>query len=594
MENEKGRGMKKLLLSVFSAAIVFTLQAWQNKDFTRSATDFVKEIEIGINIGNTLDVPSGNETEWGNAPITRDLIRLYRKKGFTAVRIPISWRNQFSRQDPESKIKLAFLLRVKEVVDWCLAEDLVTIINIHHDGGDDGWPGAWLTIDGKHEEQAKKILANLWGYIASTFQNYDERLVFEAFNEVRKAKRYAGPKCGEVGREDWTGRTEYFKVIADYAQTFYDTVRASGGYNKKRYLMIPTYAAAFQQTTVDNWYNPNPADNHLIATIHCYEPGDFCLWGNRTKYDANYVESRLNEFFPRFKRKFTDNKIPLILGEINADLRYYDSTQLIPNDDARVKWAAHYAQKARQYGFPCFIWESGGAKGMGLIDRFKTAFTHEEVVDAFTLGAKGKATPEVVEALAAKVRIDPKALWEKSDVIFKWNFDSSSFQCWGQTMGFGNLNGNGVTKRYLTVDEKGALHVNTHDAGGNMIQQQFWADQVFGAARAYRAYVETHENKAIGGKKFVITVRSAKGTAVNVKGDLIVPGLKGRLHFGADQGAQRLFSKNGEVARYEVEIPAGTKLDPKSHGLGVEVWFLTENWGSNQSLNFVIDPIEIR
>ena len=92
----------------------------------------------------------------------------------------------------------------------------------------------------------------------------------------------------------------------------------------------------------------------------------------------------------------------------------------------------------------------------------------------------------------------------------------------------------------------------------------------------------------------MITVRSAKGTAVNVKGDLIVPGLKGRLHFGADQGAQRLFSKNGEVARYEVEIPAGTKLDPKSHGLGVEVWFLTENWGSNQSLNFVIDPIEIR
>ena len=234
--------MKMRMLAAACAVCTFLAGGAAAAQFSRSAMEYVQDMGPGINIGNTLDVPKGDEVEWGNAKISHELIKLYKDKGFEVVRVPISWRRQFDRNDPKNIINPAFLARIKQVVDWCLAEDLITIINIHHDGGDDGWPGAWLTIDGKHEDQADAILRNLWTQIAMTFRNYDERLIFEGFNEVRKAKQYAGPSGKEKGQEDWAGKPEYFAVIDRYAKTFYDAVRATGGNNAKRYLMVPTYA----------------------------------------------------------------------------------------------------------------------------------------------------------------------------------------------------------------------------------------------------------------------------------------------------------------------------------------------------------------
>lgn len=73
--------MNKLITSVV-ILWALTASAWTNANFKRSATDFVKEITIGINIGNTLDVPLGNETEWGNVKITPELFKLYKAKRY--------------------------------------------------------------------------------------------------------------------------------------------------------------------------------------------------------------------------------------------------------------------------------------------------------------------------------------------------------------------------------------------------------------------------------------------------------------------------------------------------------------------------------
>lgn len=586
--------MKKIILSLLAVLGATSALAWKNANFKRSATDYVREITIGINVGNTLDVPAGNETEWGNAKITPALFKLYKAKGFEAVRIPISWRKQFDRDDPGHVIKPTFMARVKEVVDMCLKEDMAAIINIHHDGGDDGWPGAWLTIDGEHEDRANEILGHLWTQIATTFRDYDERLVFEGFNEVRKAKRYAGPSGKQKNQEDWAGQPAYFATIARYADTFYKAVRATGGNNAKRYLMVPTYASAFQEATVKNWHNPNPKDNHIIATIHCYEPGDFCIWGNRKAYDAVYVQKRLDAFFPLFKKYLTDKGVPLILGEVNADLRWYDAERFLPNDDARVRWAAHYTREARKYGFPCFIWESGGVKGMGLIERFKNVYSHEEVVDAFIAGARGTDTEAKLAAWCAKVKVDPKTLWVKGDQLLKWQIDGDHYNGWGQTMGFGNLNGNGKVKQYLSSDAQGNLVVNTQGKGGNMVQQQFWADQSVTAIRTYKAYVKTHGDLSLKGRKLYFTVKAAPGTGVNFKGELTVPGVKGKLKFGADSGADQVFSENGSVARVEIPLPEGAKLDANGKGIGCEFWFIPKTWGANLPIDCTVSPIEIR
>ena len=121
-------------------------------EFSRNAAEFVRqEIRIGINIGNTLDTPSGKETEWGNFPVTPELVRLYRAKGFDAVRIPVTWLSHFDIADPRHRIDPAFLARVREVADMVLAEGMVAVVNVHHDGGYHRWNGWWLSVDGRNE-----------------------------------------------------------------------------------------------------------------------------------------------------------------------------------------------------------------------------------------------------------------------------------------------------------------------------------------------------------------------------------------------------------------------------------------------------------
>ena len=193
---------------LFAALLLVAQTLYSAAPFSRSAADFVKDIALGINIGNTLDCPSGNETEWGNRQVTKSLLRLYKAKGINAVRLPVTWRRQFDRDDPKHEIRPAFLDRVQEVVDMCIAEGFVTILNIHHDGGSEGWPEEWLTIDGVNEDRANQVLADLWRQIATRFRNYGEKLIFEGFNEIRKAKSHPGPDGGEEGKDDWGGKRD--------------------------------------------------------------------------------------------------------------------------------------------------------------------------------------------------------------------------------------------------------------------------------------------------------------------------------------------------------------------------------------------------
>ena len=75
------------------------------------------------------------------------------------------------------------------------------------------------------------------------------------------------------------------------------------------------------------------------------------------------------------------------------------------NDRDRIQWAAHYVSEARRFGFPVFVWENGGVPftDLGLVDRKRVAWSHEALVDAFVLAAKGEPTPEKIEELCLRV-----------------------------------------------------------------------------------------------------------------------------------------------------------------------------------------------
>ena len=370
------------------------LDWWTFGGFSRSAAEFVKDISLGINIGNTLDCPTANELDWGCQRVTKSLFRLYREKGINAVRVPVTWKNQFRRDDPEHRISKAFLDRVQDVVDMCLAEGMIAILNTHHDSGGAGWPDEWLAVDGANEDAANAVLADVWRQIATRFRDYGERLVFEGFNEVRKAIAYSGYDGQQSGMDDWSGKPLYCEAVNRYAKTFYDTVRATGGNNASRYLLIATYAATDYEPSCLAWRHPSPGDDHVMVSIHAYEPGSFCLRGNDPEYREQDFADCFERVFGMLKRVFSDKGVPVIIGEVNADMRFYDDAKTIPNDADRVNWARHYAREAARYGFPCFLWDNGYDRGMGLVNRRDVEWSHPEIVDAFNEGRSvGKGLP---------------------------------------------------------------------------------------------------------------------------------------------------------------------------------------------------------
>ncbi len=95
------------------------------------AMDAVAAMQPSWNLGNTLDaIP--DETSWGNPKATRELFRTIRAEGFRSVRIPVTWSAHQSATAPYT-VDDAYMSRVKQVVDWALAEDLYVVLNIHHD-----------------------------------------------------------------------------------------------------------------------------------------------------------------------------------------------------------------------------------------------------------------------------------------------------------------------------------------------------------------------------------------------------------------------------------------------------------------------------
>ena len=166
----------------------------------------MKNIKIGWNLGNSLEA-TGSETAWGNPATTLAMINKISEMGFNAVRIPCAW-NQYLSDESTYEIKTSWLQRVKEVVDYCIQNNLYVILNIH-------WDGGWLENDipNGYSETVNTKQSVLWKQIATYFRDYDEHLIF------------AG--CNEPNVEN----ADDMSVLLKYEQTFVDAVRATGGKN---------------------------------------------------------------------------------------------------------------------------------------------------------------------------------------------------------------------------------------------------------------------------------------------------------------------------------------------------------------------------
>ncbi|WP_205461760.1 cellulase family glycosylhydrolase [Mangrovibacterium lignilyticum] len=351
------------------------------------------KMTLGWNLGNSLEA-SGGEMAWGNAKTTNDFIVAVKNAGFNAIRIPCSW-DQYLEDQTTYKIKDTWLVRVKEVVDYCADNNMYAILNIHWDGG---WLENNVTTDKQAEVNAKQ--AAIWKQIAKYFRDYDEHLLFAGANEPNVETQ------------------EQADVLKVYMQTFVTTVRNTGGRNTYRNLIIPGPSTDIDKT---NNFMSMPTDetaNRLMAEVHYYTPWNFCgleedaSWGKMFYFWGadNHVadggdrnsswgeEATVNAQFAKMKAKFVDNGIPVILGEFAAtrrDLSNYGTTWQEKHDDSRAWFAEYVVKKAKENGLVPFYWDNGPTtvNASGIFDRSTNTVGDQKVLDGLKRGADAGVYP---------------------------------------------------------------------------------------------------------------------------------------------------------------------------------------------------------
>lgn len=396
----KGILMKKrilaLLLSTFMAVSLVTACKGSDKtDGTTASTtadsgsspsdtepmrdltgaELVKEIKIGWNLGNTLDSTGATlsaETAWGNPLTTKEVFDKVKEAGFNAVRIPTTWQGHTSK-GPDYTIDSEWMDRVQEIVDYAIEDGLYVILNTHHED--------WQFPSYDNADAAKAQLAKTWEQIAERFSGYDEHLIFEGMNEPRK-------KGTDV---EWSGGDqEGWDVVNQLNTVFIDTVRASGGNNAKRILMIPSYAASSSLNAMQALIVPK--DDKIVVSVHAYTPYAFALKDDGSSgWRAGVSYKGIQSTLDNITDTFTSKGIPVIIGEMGA--RNRDN-----NTEARAIFANDYIALATQAGIPCFWWDNGGFSGsgecFGLLNRFATEWKFPEIIDGLMNGLKGELSVE--------------------------------------------------------------------------------------------------------------------------------------------------------------------------------------------------------
>ena len=328
------KGLSKFISLVLSISLLSALLSGcaESKGEMRdmSTMEIVKDMGLGINLGNTFESCGGwidsssvtnYETGWGSPVITEEIIKGYAESGFGVLRIPVAWSNMMSEN---YDINPQYLARVKQVVDWALNSDMYVILNIHWDGG---W---WEKFAGKDKDECMYKYERIWTQLTDEFKNYSDKLMFESLNEEGCWddiwNRYSGAE---------EGKAEAFGLLNEINQKFVDIVRASGGNNKKRHLLIAGYATDIALTCDELYKMPEDPENRCAVSVHYYTPSTFAilerdaLWGKcRTEWGTDADIAELEKNMDMMKEHFVDKDIPVIIGEYGCPVKNKDKDSI--------------------------------------------------------------------------------------------------------------------------------------------------------------------------------------------------------------------------------------------------------------------------
>lgn len=347
-----------------------------------TAVQLAAKFKLGWNIGNTMEA-TGGETSWGNPLITGSYVKSVKQLGFTAIRIPCAWDVHVENK-ATAHIDQNWMNRVKDVVGYCVNNNMYVMLNIH-------WDGGWLenNISKAKKDSVSAKQKALWEQIATAMRDFDEHLMFASANEPA------------------ADNAEEMEVLALYHQTFINAVRSTGGRNSYRVLVLQGPSTSMSLTAdLMNTLPNDPVPNRLMVEVHNYTPAQFCFlnedasWGKMFYYwgsghhstiepDRNATWGEENDHiadFDKMKAKFVDKGIPVLMGEYGAYRR--DGSAHVPKDlathEASVDyWITFVTKEALARGIKPFWWDTGGA-----LDRGNNTVKDQRTIDALLAGAK--------------------------------------------------------------------------------------------------------------------------------------------------------------------------------------------------------------
>ena len=407
--------MKHIALTVLGLFALLPVTAQRQMELT--AGEVAQRMMPGWNLGNTLEAGDtdkgstlfGNggglatEMAWQDTKTTQEIIDFVKEQGFRSVRIPCAWVWGHMADADRYTIDAEWMARVKQVVDYCIKANLYVVLNQHWDGG---WLENNIMATGAQKAKNMAVLKAVWQQIANEFRDYDERLLFAGLNEPNAETQEATDQ------------------LVEYEQEFINTVRATGGNNAQRVLIVQGPG-----TNIDHTCNfmttlpTDPAPQRMMVEVHYYEPWQwwdmekdeswgrmFYYWGqgnhvdgslhNATIGEEDYVEEQLE----KMKKQFVDKGIPVYIGEFGANWRAMPVGESQDKHNASIK--AHYrtvVQKAMEKGMVPVVWDTNYRKmpSMTIIDReHLTVHNHymldaiREAMEAVGLAVEKKVGPQ--------------------------------------------------------------------------------------------------------------------------------------------------------------------------------------------------------
>lgn len=415
-------------------------------------------IPVKMNL-ESQKTPLGNQAggmafELHEAPlVSKDFIHAVKEKGFKSIRICVTWFPHII--DDRYTIDPYFMERVRQVVDWSLQEGLYVLLNEHHSihayCPNPGYAcGYNLTEEAKTESE--NYLKAIYEQICEAFNgSYDERLIFEVLNEPRVIRKKDesdtaydlwSPRGGWGNEEcmDDTGLEEPTKIMNEYNQLIVDTIRASGGNNAKRFIMVQPFATDWSTLASEYFKLPDDSANgKLMVAIHWYPLG-FNKYDKKTpkenKKRDSYsdtarkavLKAKFETVFKAAYDRFISKGVPVTITEFGIEnddclgtfenrTHYFSSAA--EDRDERCECLSDFCEAAGKYGLSAMAWDDGCVHSVVRRLPPYAAYDDEEFISAMiSFWEKGKKNPYSTEAatLSGDTDLDDAA-WGKKCLI---------------------------------------------------------------------------------------------------------------------------------------------------------------------------------